>query len=62
MAYVKCRVSRTQKEVTPQGQVKGVPSAAQGVTQHIITCDRALITSYLLIDNTVHSTGQRFPL
>ena len=27
---VKCQVSRTQKEVTPQGQVKGVPSAAQG--------------------------------
>ena len=33
-----------------------------GATHHIITCDRALITSYLLIDNTVHSTGQRFPL
>ena len=29
-AYMKCKVSRTQKEVTPQGQVKGVPSAAQG--------------------------------
>ena len=40
----------------PQGQVKG--AQPRGTTHHIITCDRALITSCLLIDNTVHSTGQ----
>ena len=29
LSYVKCKVSQTQKEVTPHGQVKGVPRAAQ---------------------------------
>ena len=33
----------------------------RGATHHIITCDRALITSHLLIDNTntVHRTGHK---